>query len=139
MVDPRKVGEKWARVTPQRVEDYQAGIADPAKDWASETFAAEARYKEGIAKAATEGRFGKGVRKAGTTKWQTNALEKGPRRFQEGVAVGEGAYIEGFAPYADVINAVKPSPRYARGDPRNIQRVTDYALALHKRKTGVVK
>jgi len=138
-IDARKTGEKWARVTPMRVDDYKDGVANPKKDWATETAAAEARYKEGVTKAAAEGRFGKGVREAGTEKWKEGATVKGPGRFQEGVAVGKDAYIEGFSPYADIINAVKFSPRYPKGDPRNLKRVEDVALALYRKRVGMAK
>jgi len=138
-VDAKKTAAKWARVTQTRTEDYIAGVKDPGKDWATETGAAEPRYKEGVIKAANEGRYARGVKKAGTDKWQKGAVEKGATRWPEGVRVAEDAQAEGFAPYAAVINAVKPSPRYPRGDSRNLQRVADYANALAKKRQELLK
>ncbi len=138
-IDAKKIAAKWSRVTQQRTEDYAEGVKNPGKDWGKETVAAEARYKEGVIKAAGEGRFGKGVKSAGTEKWQKGAVEKGINRWPEGVRVAENAQAEGFAPYADVINAVKPAPRFPRGDVRNLQRVADYANALSKKRQELLK
>lgn len=66
------VREKWARVTPMRTEDYKLGVKNPKRDWADETEAAEGNWKMGIDKAASQGLFKKGVRQAGTGKWETH-------------------------------------------------------------------
>ena len=68
--DIAKVAEKWARVTPQRAADYEAGVRDPIRDWATNTTAANAAWKAGIAEASAKDRFSKGVQKVGTDKWK---------------------------------------------------------------------
>ncbi len=130
------IAAKWARVTPQRTQDYQQGVANPTKDWEKQTKNAEGTYKEAVTKAASEGRFGKGVTKAGTAKWQKNTLEKGPNRFAEGVSVAEPEFQAGFAPYQQVIQSTTLPPRFGRGDPRNIERVRVLAAAMRKKKVG---
>jgi len=86
------------------------------------------------------GAFGKGVKTAGTSKWQRNALEKGCARWANGIMLAEDAYIQGFTPYAQVISNTKLPPRGPKGDPKNIERVRVMADALHaekvKRTTG---
>jgi len=62
------------------------------------------------------------------------AIKKGPSRFAEGVVVGASDYGTGFAPYADVIKATTLTPRFPRGDIRNLDRVKVMSQALRKKK-----
>ena len=130
----REIAAKWARVTPQRTEDYEQGVQNPKKDWEQETLAAADRQAEGVQKAIQENRFEKGVAKAGTAKWQKGATTKGPQRWSQGVQVGEDDYEAGFAPFRDVINNTTLPPRFPAGDPRNIERTAAMAKALHDRR-----
>ncbi len=131
-----EIARKWARVTPQRVQDYKEGIEDPSVDWATATKNAEGNYDAGVQKAIQSKQFSKGVTKAGTEKWQKNALQKGPNRFAEGVAISEPEFQQGFEPFREVIAATQLPPRFPKGDPRNIERVKVIAEALRKRKVG---
>jgi hypothetical protein len=131
------IAEKWARVTPQRTQDYSTGIANPRRDWATATAASHDAWQQGITRAATNGQFAKGVTKAGTSKWASRSASKGPQRFSEGVQLAQGDYQTGFSPYADVIKATTLPPRYSKGDPRNLDRVKVIAAALAKKRTGV--
>ena len=125
-----KIAEKWARVTPQRSADYEAGVKDPTRDWAANTVAANAAYKAGISESVAKDRFLKGVQKAGTETWKRKAVEVGPARFAQGVQVAAPDYEKGFAPFRDVIEKTTLPPRFAKGDPRNIDRVRAMATAL---------
>lgn len=118
-----KIAKKWATVTPGRVADYQEGIESPRRDWEAATAGAEDSYNAGVTQAIAEKRFGKGVRAAGTDKWQRNALSKGTQRWGPGVAMAEAAYAQGYGPIRDAIERVTLPPRYARRDPRNLNRV----------------
>jgi hypothetical protein len=100
------------------------------RDWADETEAAEGNWKMGIDKAASQGLFKKGVRQAGTGKWEKGALEKGPQRFAEGVMLAESDYEKGFAPYHAAIERADIGPRFPRRDPRNLNRVKAVVDAL---------
>ena len=124
------VREKWARVTPMRTEDYKLGINNPKRDWADETEAAKGNWKMGVDAAATKDLFAKGVRKAGTDKWQDAALSKGPGRFAEGVMLAENDYEKGFAPFHAAIEKADLGPRFPRRDPRNLNRVKAVVDAL---------
>lgn len=124
------IASKWATVTPGRVSDYQAGIESPRKDWATATAGAEDSYNAGVTAAIADKRFGKGVRAAGTEKWQKGAIEKGTQRWGPGVSMSEGAYASGFAPFRDAIERVNLPPRFARRDPRNLNRVKAIVDAL---------
>ena len=108
------VAEKWARVTPQRSEDYKMGVQAPRTPWAAAAKAGEDRYKAGVQEAAARGAYGKGVTAAGDQKWQQKALAKGPSRFAEGVALSAPDYQAGVAPYLDTIAATTLPPRFAK-------------------------
>lgn len=124
------IRDKWTRVTPGRVDDYKIGIENPKRDWEAETIAAEGNWKSGVDAAQAKGLFSKGVKKAGTAKWKDKALTKGPGRFAEGVYIAGPDYEKGFAPYHAAIERVDLGPRFARRDPRNLERVKKVVDAL---------
>jgi len=131
-----KIGKKWATVTPGRVQDYQEGVESPRRDWEAATAGAEDAYNAGVNQAIAEKRFGKGVRAAGSDKWQRNALSKGTQRWGPGVAMAESEYVKGYGPIRDAIERVTLPPRYARRDPRNLNRVkviVDAVIAAAKK------
>jgi hypothetical protein len=130
------IADKWTRVTPGRSEDYKLGIANPKRDWQGATSGAAANWKAGLDAAAAKGLFAKGVSAAGTKKWQTKALAKGPGRFSEGVYLAGPDYQKGFAPYREAIAKVDLGPKFPRRDPRNVDRVKKVVDALVATKLG---
>jgi len=132
-----KIRAKWKRVSAGAQAEYEAGVADPRRDWASATAGAEDAYKKGIAQAIAAGRFGKGVKKAGTSKWQLMALEKGPHRWAEGIGLAEDAYADAFAPYHTALGAITYPAKGPKGDPGNIARVAIVAKTLHDLKLRI--
>jgi hypothetical protein len=131
-----RIREKWTRVTPLRTEDYKLGVTTPRRDQAAAAIAAKETHKAAMAQAAASDAYAKGVAKAGTQKWQSRALQKGPGRFAEGVMIGGDDYEKGFGPFRDEIEKTVLPPRFPRRDPRNVQRVATIAAALGKKKTG---
>lgn len=129
------IASKWATVTPQRAGEYEKGVRAPRKSWQEETVNANAAYKDGIQKSITADSFLKGVKKAGDSKWQRGAIEKGTSRFGPGVQVAQEDYEKGFAPYREIIEKTVLPARYARRDPRNIDRVSAMVKALVAEKT----
>jgi len=130
------IQEKWGRVTPTRTEDYTLGIKNPKRDWAASAGAAKESHKAAMTAAAANDSYAKGVAKAGTARWQDKASRKGPARFAEGVTMAAPDYGTGFAPYADVIKATTLTPRFPKGDIRNLDRVKVISQALRKKKMG---
>jgi len=130
------IAKKWARVTPERTEDFEAGVKNPLRDWADETSAAESRYEEGVKASITRKSFGKGVKKCGTARQKSKTILKGIPRWPEGVRGAEADMEAGMKPVVDVLKALTLPQRYATGDPRNIERVKVIQQALHKLKTG---
>ena len=129
-----KIGAKWATVAGRSGAEYEDGVRNPRTDWQRATAAANASWKQGVNQAVSEDRFAAGVARTPTSKWQDNAISKGVSRFQAGVQLAEQNYIEGFAPFAQVIAQTNLPPRGPKGDPKNIQRVAILADALHKAK-----
>lgn len=131
-----QIAEKWAEVTPGRAPQYAAGVAAPQRDWARNTAAAKDAYNEGVTSAIARGAFEKGVKRAGTDKWQRGSVEKGVSRFGPGVQLAQSAYAAGFAPFRDAIERVTLPPRFARRDPRNLLRVEAIVNAMKAVKEG---
>lgn len=125
-----QISKKFAQVTPGRTEDYRFGVENPRRDWATATAAAEAAYDAGVTQAIAKKRFGKGVKQAGTQTWQQGAVEKGTSRWGPGVTLSMDKYARNFAPYRDAIERTTLPPRYARRDPRNLDRVKAIVNAL---------
>src|SRR4030042_6948515 len=121
MAEVKNIGavkEKWARVAPQRTEDYKIGVQSPRRDWATAAAAAKDAYRAGVTEAAGRGAYEKGVGEAGSGKWKEKALAKGPGRFAEGVMVGAGDYAKGMEPVLATISATTLPPKFPRGDLR---------------------
>lgn len=129
-----RVTEKWKRVSGGAQAEYEEGVKNPSKDWATETAKAENAYTQGVQKAISDKRFGRGVRKAGSSKWQTGAMSKGPGRWAEGIGLAEDAYAAGFGPYHAELGRIDYPEKKARGDPANIKRVAVVAEKLHALK-----
>lgn len=132
------IAKKWATVTPMRTEDYRVGVENPRKDWQTSTAAAESAYESGVTQAIGKKKFGKGVKRAGTRTWQEGAITKGTVRWGPGVALAEPKYASGFAPFRDAIERCTLPPRYARRDPRNLERVKAIVNALVAAKEAVL-
>jgi len=130
------IREKWARVTPGRTEDYKLGIQNPKRDWEEEAVAGKGNWKAGIDAAAAKDLYAKGVTQAGSAKWKSRSLEKGPGRFAEGVYIAAPDYEKGFAPYREAILRTDIGPRFPKRDPRNLERVKKIVDALVKEKLG---
>lgn len=127
---------KWVRVTPERSEDYKLGVENPKKDWKTGASGGKEAFKAAMQKVIAEDRQNKGVLKSSTDYWREKALALGVQRFSQGVAVAGGSYGAGFDPYRGVLEGLSLPPRYAKGDPRNIERVRVIAAALHAKKIG---
>lgn len=129
-----QAADKWARRASVAGPDYESGIRGAGGAWEAATKAAEDNWKAGVTQAASRGAFGKGVAAAGGSRWEQKAIEKGPSRFSQGVAVSQGDYTSRFGPFLSAIASLNLPPRGPSGDPRNLQRVTAVADALAKLK-----
>lgn len=125
-----QIAKKFGTVTPGRTEDYRFGVENPRRDWATATASAESAYESGVTQAIAKKRFGRGVKAAGTEEWQKGAIMKGTARWGPGVTMAQDKYARNFAPYRDAIERVTLPPRFAKRDPRNLERVKAIVNAL---------
>lgn len=130
--------KKFATNASMAGNSYSEGVANPKRDWATATKAAEANYDAGVQAGIQKKSFGKGVIKAGSSKWQQGATQKGATRFAAGVAMGEDKYKAGFQPYHQAISSATLPTRFAKRDPRNIERVKSVVntMIATKEKNG---
>ena len=128
------IASKWATVTPQRVGDYNEGVANPKKDWKTATAAASETFKQAMQQVIAQDLFKKGVARSSTEVWQEAAGTKGAQRWGPGVQLAESKYATNFAPYRDAIARVTLPPRFARRDPRNMARMQAVVKALVEAK-----
>ena len=140
MISIRPVSEiarKWTSVTPGRSEEYRRGVEAPLRDWEKETVEAAGAYKAGVTASMGRDGFAKGVKRAGTAKWSRKVKDVGVSRWPVGVSVAGPDYEAGFAPYADTISKITLPPKGPKGDPRNLERVSVIAKALHAKKIAL--
>lgn len=134
--DIGRVAQKWAERAGNAQGAYVDGVQNPKQDWAQATAAAAESYKQGVTKAANEGRFARGVTKTGTQKQIQASMQKGSQRFTEGVAIAQPDYTAAMQPVLNTIGAVQLPPRGPKGDPKNLERVRAIDAALHQAKTA---
>lgn len=114
--------------------DYQAGVANAGQRWQAGTEAAGDSYVQGTQEAIADGRFLKGVRKAGAAKYQNNASKLGPDRFRTGVANAENAYSTGVAPYIGAMQGFDYGPSGSRGSAQRRARIDRHIDLMRKTK-----
>uniref|UniRef100_A0A6H2A037 Uncharacterized protein n=1 Tax=viral metagenome TaxID=1070528 RepID=A0A6H2A037_9ZZZZ len=131
-----ELADKYKRVTPGRSADYKAGVEKPKADWATQAGAANEAWKGGVQDAISRNAFASGVNEKGTAGWKADTLQKGPERWAPGIGYGTPKFASNFGPYRDVIERTVLSPKYAKGDPRNLIRVAEIANALRAAKVG---
>ncbi len=133
------IAEKWATVTPGRAPEYEKGVRNPVRDYATNAIAADAAWKAGVQAAIQGNRFTAGVRKVGTQKWQSRSIELGTPRYGPGVVAARADYQAGFAPFREAIAQVTLPPRGPRRAPQNLQRVNAIVQALSARKEALLR
>lgn len=124
-------GAKWARRAGSAGGEYEEGVRNPKTSWATATAAAKKAYDAGVTAAISRNAFQNGVKKAGDTKWQANAIAKGPARYTQGVQLAQGDYESAVAPFNQALTSLTLPPRGPKGDPSNINRVAMVAKTLH--------
>lgn len=130
------ISKKWAERAASAGQQFADGVRQPKRDWQKAAAAAEGNWEAGVASAARAKSFGKGVNRAGTAKWQSKAIAKGTVRYGPGVQEAEPDFRGGFDRFRQVIESTQLPPRFAKGDPRNLERVKAMSVALRKAKVG---
>lgn len=133
-----KIAKKWDERVGVASGDYIDGVKSPIKDWEEGAIASKANYEAGIQAAIRDGRREKGIKEAGTKKWQDKTIEKSGR-WATGVAAAKDEMKSGYSPYHSVIAGLDYGVRYPPGDPRNLKRVQVGNEALHAKKVELKK
>lgn len=110
--------------------DYLDGVKNAGERWKQGAESSEEAWKAGTQEAINEGRFRKGVSKAGAAKYQDNAVKLGPDRFVSGVQNAAPAYEKGVAPYVAAMSSAALSPRSSRGN--NARRIQEQMDLMRK-------
>jgi hypothetical protein len=115
--------------------NYATGVQND-QSWAANTEAAAGTWAQGVSQAAANGKFAKGVGKAGQSAWQQGSVKKGQSRFQTAVSSADAKqkWQAGFSPYASVLAGITKPPKGVKGSPGNYQIVQAIGDALHKAK-----
>jgi len=124
--------KKFATRAAAAMPDYQAGVSNAGAAWHEATVNSESAYVAGVQESISDGRFGKGVRKAGAAKYQDRATKLGPQRYQQGVSVASDDYAKGVQPFLAAMSSATLSPKGARGSAQNKQRVADQIDLMRK-------
>lgn len=132
--DPASIAAKWKTRATAAQADYGTGVQTAGNDWQTNSLAAEQNYVTSVTQAASAGRFGKGIAKAGAAKYVKNATTVGPQRYGTGVANGQDAMAAGMAPVVAALQAVQLPPRQPKG--QNGGRSDAVVVALRKLKTA---
>lgn len=130
------IAQKWGSRAATAGDVYEAGVRQPKADWQRSAAGSQGSWEAGVADAARLKSFTKGVNAAGSQKWQAKTLSKGVSRFPQGIQESGPEFQVGFERYRGVIESTQLPPRFAKGDPRNIERVKTIAAALRKAKVG---
>jgi len=113
---------------------YTDGVASAGQAWHDGASAAGDNWSQGTQAAIAEGRYAKGVNKAGAQRYVDKATKVGAGRYSTGAAAAKADYQTGVQPFLDVIAAQNLPPRRPKGDPGNIQRVAQLAQALRQKR-----
>jgi len=135
--DLNQAAKKYSTNAQAGSANYATGV-QANTTWATNTENAAPTWSAAVQAAASNGRFAKGVAKAGQAKWQSNAVAKGQSRFQTAVAsaMSQQMWQTGFQPYATIIASIPKPPKGVRGSPGNYQIVQTIGSALHAAKQG---
>ncbi len=132
-----EIAAKWARVTPQRSADYEAGASTAGAKQNANAIAAAKNYQAAVTSGNIDKMFAGGLRKAGADKYNRKVKDVGVSRFGPGVSAALSDMASGMAPMVETIAAVTPPARAPRGDAANQQRSIVYQVALNKKRLAL--
>jgi hypothetical protein len=131
-----QVVEKWARRVAGASQDYEQGARAAGDLWQRAATGAAGNYQAGVTQAASQGRYAKGVTRAGSQKFVRGVVEKGAARFGPGAAAGQPDFTSGIGPVLEVIGRTDLPARGPRGAEGNLARVRAITTALRAFATG---
>jgi len=129
-----RVVDKWLRKASAAGPDYEAGVQAPKEDWQKAALAAKDTYYAALDAIKANRTWEKGVAATPTDFWKKMCLEKGVRRYTEGIRVGQDKYAAKISKVLSILAGITLPPRGPKGDPRNYDRVRVIGDALHRAK-----
>ena len=128
--------KKWSTRAQGAGGDYTSGVSNAGQAWHDATVRSGDTWAAGVQAAVGQGRFAKGVERAGANRYQTRAANDGGQRYTQGVAGAQDQYQARVGKFLDVINTAKQAlpMRRPKGDPANWARSQAIGQALHQAK-----
>src|SRR5574341_673460 len=126
--------EKFSKRAASAQGDYGKGVATAGPRWLAGASASEDAYASGVTEAVSQKRFGAGVRKAGSTKYQDRATKLGPGRYATGVVEGAPEWGRNFAPHAQALQGLDLGVKGMRGSEQNYSRSRQVGQVLRAKK-----
>lgn len=136
MKSAQQSAEKYASRASAASGDYVQGAQTTSKDQSAAAIAAAGIYAQATQQAITDGRYARGLQKAGKSKWLAGVTGKGGNRYGEGVSQAAPAYATESARFDSARSAADALPRGIKGSPQNLARVAAVVSAQIKAKTG---
>lgn len=136
MKTAQQVAEKYASRAGAASTDYVSGVETTSKDQAARAIASAEIHKQATIAALNEGRYAKGLQKAGNQAWKDGVRKKGGSRYAEGVSVASGKYATNSGAYDGARNAAASLPRGLKGSETNLAKVKVVVSALRAVKAG---
>jgi hypothetical protein len=124
--------EKFKTRAANAREDYKRGVQGAGQRWLDGAANSGEAWRAGTQEAMSQGRFERGVRAAGSAKYQERASAVGPERFATGVAIGAPEWGKNFAPFQQALAAHTPAPRGPRGSDQNAQRSVEVGRLMRR-------
>ena len=131
------IAAKWARVTPQRSADYEAGASQAGAKQNAAAIAAAGAFQAAVSSGNMRSMFIGGLKRAGAEKYNRKVAGVGKDRFGAGVTAAQGDMATGVAPFVEAIASITPPARAPRGDVANQQRSIVYQEALNKKRLAL--
>lgn len=134
IADYGKLSEKFAARAGQATKEYEEGVKVAGADWEKGAREGAENYRIGVTQAASDGRFERGVAKAGAAKYTQRAAGLGAQRFGPGVQAAKGDWAKGYQPYGDSLKSLELPAKRPRG--QNAARANAVADRLHQMRVS---
>lgn len=134
--DTASLAKKFVQRAQQAGTDYAEGVRAAGSDWEANAKNGAQNWAMGTQEAISDGRFEKGVSRAGAAKYVRRAAELGAQRFGPGVAGAQDDWARGVQPHLDALKSLDLPPRGVTGSQQNQQRANIVAQRLRAIRVG---
>jgi len=124
-VTPQEAARRLENAGFSFADRYEQGTQGKGQEWESGARRGEDNYKTGVQRALQEGAFGKGVQRAGASRYEQGVQNKGVNNWPTGMQTAGDRYQEGVQPFTSLWDQELSTKRGARRSSANIQRVQE--------------